>query len=439
MARVKPVIGEQYVIVQGDTLWDIATVVYGSGWKYQLIWDANKSNLRSGDPNLIYPGERLWIPPDPDRQETASDAKSAKARAVDAPEGALSVFLRGEAYRPVSATVTRTFDTCADGWAMTFRDNLQDEDWVKRRGVFRPYGYPPAEVFLAGVSLGESVGYDTKLEGSSSTGMVTMEGYSPSVDMVDSVAEPPYEANNISIEEWIKRLIKPFGLTFSTSEVDQSAWAEANAKKIKRIRIGKEEKVFEHVSKQLRQRGFVLSNGETTNLAVRSVPAVKIQVEEFVDTPGDGSVPVLKTVAKFKGRDRYRITVVTGKGPRRNFRTTYQDPSVPRNRRELTQVSSAEEGDASTAAESRARKRIADALTFDIPCRDWFSREGKLYAPGQFVLYKSERLFLKKGVVLLVRKVQYILEGKERRAVLGVIPPTVYSKGQVEDPWSSEK
>lgn len=439
MASVRPVAGETYTIVRGDTLWDIASIVYGSGWKYQIIWDANKSNLRSGDPNLIYPGERLWVPPDPDRDETASDAKSDKSYTVDTPEDALSVFLRGEPYRPVTATVTRTFDTCADGWAMTFRDNLADEEWVARRGVFKPYTYPPAEVFLAGESLGESVGYNSELSGSSSAGTVTMEGFSPSVDIVDSVAEPPYEANNISIEDWIRRLIAPFGLSLSTAEADQAAWREENRKKIRRIRIGKEEKVFSHISKQLRQRGFVLSNGTTTNLSVRSVPEVMTVVEEFIDEAGGDSVPTLEVKAAFKGRERYRVTVVVGKGPRRNFKDTYQDPSVPRNRRELISVSSAEEGDAEVAAESKARKRIADALTFDIPCRDWFSREGKLYAPGQFVLYKSKRLFLDEGVILLIRKVQYVLAGKERRSVVSVTPPTVYSKGLVEDPWSLEQ
>ena len=52
--------GRQRVIVSGDTLWQIATEEYGDGTRYPEIFNA--SNFRSGNPNLIYPGEIAIIP-----------------------------------------------------------------------------------------------------------------------------------------------------------------------------------------------------------------------------------------------------------------------------------------------------------------------------------------------------------------------------------------
>jgi hypothetical protein len=52
--------GRQRVIVPGDTLWDIATEELGDGTRYMEIFNA--SNFRSGDPNLIFPGEIATIP-----------------------------------------------------------------------------------------------------------------------------------------------------------------------------------------------------------------------------------------------------------------------------------------------------------------------------------------------------------------------------------------
>lgn len=50
----------QYTIQPGDTLWGIAQRFLGNGAQWPQIYRA--SNLRSGDPNLIYPGEVVNIP-----------------------------------------------------------------------------------------------------------------------------------------------------------------------------------------------------------------------------------------------------------------------------------------------------------------------------------------------------------------------------------------
>lgn len=438
MAKIRPVEGKTYIIVRGDTLWDIADTVYGSGWDYTIIWDANKSNLRSNDPNKIYPGERLWIPPNPNRSRTQSDARSVKPALEKLPESLLSVYIDGDFFLPASATITRTFDTCADGWAATFRDNIQDANWLKRRGVFRPYTYPPCEVFLADRSLGESIGYDVQFSRSSNSGSVTMTGASPTADILDSVAEPPYEASNITLWDWTLRLIKPFGLSATTEEANPEVVSEVTEKKIKRVKIGRAEKVFEHLSQKYRQKGFVLSNTIDSNISVRSVrPATGI-TEEFTDSDRFGGQLSVALEASFSGRDRYRKTIVVGKSPRRNFRDVYVDPAIERNRTELFEVTSSEQGDAATAADARARKRIEDALTFPVSCRDWFSTSGVLYEPGQFVVYKSRQLFLEKGVTLMIRKVEYKLEGGKRSCSLYLIPPSVYSHDEIEDPWNLE-
>lgn len=51
---------KERVIVSGDTLWQIATEELGDGTRYPEIFAA--SNFRSGNPNLIYPGEIAIIP-----------------------------------------------------------------------------------------------------------------------------------------------------------------------------------------------------------------------------------------------------------------------------------------------------------------------------------------------------------------------------------------
>ncbi|MEZ4776436.1 MAG: peptidoglycan-binding protein LysM [Bacteroidia bacterium] len=50
-----------YTVVKGDSLSKIAKAHYGNAMKYPVIFEANKPMLK--DPDLIYPGQVLRIPP----------------------------------------------------------------------------------------------------------------------------------------------------------------------------------------------------------------------------------------------------------------------------------------------------------------------------------------------------------------------------------------
>lgn len=50
-----------YEVKSGDTLSNIAKTEYGNANDYMRIFEANKDILK--DPNKIYPGQKLKIPP----------------------------------------------------------------------------------------------------------------------------------------------------------------------------------------------------------------------------------------------------------------------------------------------------------------------------------------------------------------------------------------
>jgi len=54
---------QYYTVKKGDYLSKIAKKVYGDAKKYNIIFEANKPMLK--DPDLIYPGQVLVIPPLP--------------------------------------------------------------------------------------------------------------------------------------------------------------------------------------------------------------------------------------------------------------------------------------------------------------------------------------------------------------------------------------
>ena len=57
--------GTTHTVVKGDTLWEIAEAVYGSGFEWTKIVDANKDDigfLPNGSQALIIPGQVLTLP-----------------------------------------------------------------------------------------------------------------------------------------------------------------------------------------------------------------------------------------------------------------------------------------------------------------------------------------------------------------------------------------
>ena len=58
----KPAPSGEYTVARGDSLSSIAAREYGNGDYWPTIYNANRG-LIGGNPNVIYPGERLTIPP----------------------------------------------------------------------------------------------------------------------------------------------------------------------------------------------------------------------------------------------------------------------------------------------------------------------------------------------------------------------------------------
>jgi len=75
MSDLNPNIPQPYIVKKGDTLWDIANYFFKEPHKWLNIWERN---LYITNPDLIYPGNKIWFnPPRQNIKQTSQASQSA--------------------------------------------------------------------------------------------------------------------------------------------------------------------------------------------------------------------------------------------------------------------------------------------------------------------------------------------------------------------------
>jgi prophage tail gpP-like protein len=96
-------------------------------------------------------------------------------------------------------------------------------------------------------------------------------------------------------------------------------------------------------------------------------------------------------------------------------------------------------GEIKRAAGWEKTKFLAGAFTLPISVSGFKNDNGTRWKKGDYVTLISPTMFINDGFLMLIKSVQLLSDGQGETAILTLVPPTVYSGGEVIEPWLKER
>lgn len=417
-----PIPGRQYTARQGDTLSGIAARAYGDPNEWPRIFSANQSALKSGSPDLIYPGEIINIPVIPELEEI-------KSRFFESQGVSDGVELKIEdRIIPVqSANVIRTMDTFADAWTARFAWNPGLDQRIDE--LTAPYAFPKATISLDGQLMITGRIYRVKQERTDKGRIKELHGFSHTIDAVDSTLRPPYEANNITIVQRAEALLTPLGI-----RLEVAAGVDTGGQ-FSRVTTTPTKKIFDHLHDLAKQRSVLLTS-TPAGVALMTTANILSPIAP-VGTLEEGVSFVADWEGDFDGRKLFNVYRAIGQGANKTEQKVgiAKDDNVPLSRFMTFIVDDSLKGEMNQAAVWRRNQTAAKALKIPIKVDSWYGPDGKLWQENTKLTLKSLTLDIPAGFTFLIRQASFGWSPAGKSTILNVLPISFYESGDLTSPW----
>jgi prophage tail gpP-like protein len=414
-----PIQGKQYTVQRGDNLRLIATRAYGDEMKWSKIYRANASSLKSGNPNLISPGEVLFIPPE--TEIVAAKQTAQVSRFAGRSRETMTLLIAGKEVPILSARQIDAVDKMVSSWVV-------ETDWIPGADpdfddATKPYKYSSSEIYLGPELVGTGRLYTPRNKYTVAGRTKTLECFSTTADLMDSVMKPPYEFSD-TLPHIAQQLAGQLGypIIFSASA----------GKKFDIVTAQKSETIGAFLALLATQRGLLVTDDEKGNVvflkAVRSAS---------VGTIAEDNNLVMEWEAAFDGRKRFNSYNAVGQsGDADDIISTVKDDKVPLSRQYYFAAGDVDATGIEITAQWKRSRIYGMSLEIPFPVRDWYNPQGALWRKGQMVTVKSDTVGVPNGYTFYIRQTERILDSSGRSTILSLVPIEALTGEDLEDPWT---
>lgn len=342
--------------------------------------------------------------------------------------------------KTVVASLLIAMDTGADSFACVTEwtagiDPAFDE-------IVKPRSFAEAEVSIKGEKLLTGHKY-ISAPNLSGKGQLTLEGFSKTYQLIRSNPKVKKEYGNSSLLDIAVDQCEPFGIPVGLQNVNSADLADAETG-IKQLftsgpTIGEQQKIFDFIQNLARERGVLVSNTADGNLIFLRANVKQTPVGSIIEGP-DGSIPVTGNFsARFDDTTAMKTYSAWAdaqfsfeeKGPKGI--ATDDRISIPGFKSVV--FNALVEGDGQKQVEFTRNQILAQSMSMPFQANSWEAPNGELWRDNTFVSVESPTLFVPNGFTFLIRAVQYNLDSQGETAILSLVPPSLYTGEDVEEPW----
>ena len=386
----------------------------------------------------------------------AAQNRSQSAAFRSKPREAVTFLLEGREVPILSARISRSIDTVADRWSVEIA-------WVPRRDKalddrIAPYTYCRAQIYIGQRLVNTGILYTPRTKVTKDGLTKTLECASFTADLVDSMMDP--EICNHG--QWALSTLYDIARTICSQHdivpgISRLLYQPENASNLAKVnepfdfvQLELTQKGADLLTKLAFQRGALITNDRFGQLLITmgaksGSPVATLGEEDiraYLANVPRGSANSEGWEAEWDGRERFGTYAVYGQSgdPEADQIDTIEgisaDAKAPAGRRNNIIVTDNTMGDAGIVAAWHRSQKLVKAMTIPFPVIGFYTPDGALWNPNDFVVAKAPSLDIYDPTRFLVRQIDYEHTAQGQTGTLYLVPPEVFT-GQVPiEPWA---
>ncbi len=408
----KPIPGTFYTVPKGAFIDTISIKAYGFDRSPDIV-DANSQLLKgrqiaAGLPQ-IYPGDKLWLPP----EETSESDQPETIEAASRDE--IAIRINGKIFRGWTAnSIERAINSIVDSFSFQAPFDPDDPDSV----YLDPYTYLLTDLFIGGelYIAGRSENWNPNFSVDSTITTIQVRSL-PGVIVDCPSTDRSLNYTGQTLQRITEKLLKPFGI--------RADFPLGDSKIFNKTKRQLQEKIYIFIQGLARKAGFIVNSTRVGGIKFDRANIDGDPIMSLIQ----GQQPLIGLSANYNGTERFSnyIAVSQSRGnPTNNIESI--DESIPVKRPIIFSAKDTSQGNIQDAAKWQRSRALAKSAQVTATIGRWRDDFDNHILENQIITLFAPKIHIYNETRFLIEKVNLTkTKDSVNQAVLNLVLPQSYT------------